>query len=80
MTVIRIGDDCHGDMNTVNNGIANWLFLMEININLQLRVFLSKIWYIQTNRQTDTTMYRVVPQLKIIKEAGAGPSSSLVRV
>ena len=33
-----------------------------------------------TDRQTDTTMYRVVLQLKMIKEAGAGPSSSLLRV
>ena len=26
---------------------------------------LSKIWDTQTHRQTDTTVYRVVPQLKI---------------
>ena len=48
VTVLMIGNDCHGDRNTYGIGYS---YLM----------FISKIW----DKQTDTTMYRVAPQLEI---------------
>ena len=51
VTVLMIGNDCHGDRNTYGIGYS---YLM----------FISKIWDKQTDRQTDTTTYRVAPQLK----------------
>ena len=62
----RVTGDCHKD----------WGWLPWGYEHLRLKVFLSKIW----DRQTDTTMYRVVTQRELIKEAGGGPSSSLLRV
>ena len=51
VTVLMIWNDCHGDRNTY----GLWY---------SYRMFISKICDKQTDRQTDTTMYRVLPQLK----------------